>query len=707
MIGLQHIYSVYRSVPKDDGTDGFDRRLLATYALHGNNFESLSDYDGALSHIPNGPLDASSVKKLQNLSNSIYSDVVSKEDIRSGKRLDLLPETPSNGEFEPMPENEDLEGLEDRPESVFDYFREGMDRPHKVHFQMGNAYLDNNRLEEDESRKIIDNVQQGVATLRYRKPESTMQKFEKFFAGLEKSEDLNQAVAALKSMAAAGKFPQEHFDEIRRGLFQDEMIPSLGNKKAHRDFLLNSDRGGVHMALDMNQFATINNNMSHTHGDNAIIATGNALRNAIDSTVGSEHAKAFRTGGDEFVVHVPTHEHAAQVLRKFRENLDAIPPIGGVHKLSASVGMGISHEMSEESLKNGAKAAKDAHLVQLGGNPEARKIYTPGLQTVYAHSLVPGHIGHVPTEDQVPEMPPELPTPLDTGLAKSLTGHPKNGLYEQLAPGYEKAIKSKRVSDSPAVGQLSERIKNAPITINLPFKRLKQISDDEGQILNGFQTGTTSAADPQSESYDNYFSNRMDWEAHQLDIPENARRGDRPIYGTVHIGHDSPHLGAWGGSRDYGEVALELKPDVKKRATMTPDDTSDPRKMPVFLADQHHRQLAQEIVSNPDRYSHIHRLVDNIKNPDSPLSHGYIEAQIHGQLDLPNDVNAIHLTPDFHANYSKSHTRSLMDQAIKIGRAHGIPVYSHQQEMKAGRETGRTIVKTLHDPSPSRAKPKR
>jgi diguanylate cyclase (GGDEF)-like protein len=162
------------------------------------------------------------------------------------------------------------------------------------------------------------------------------------------------------------------------------MIPSMGNKVAHKDFL-SRPRKGVFVHLDLNDFGSINKQHGHPVGDQAIVASGNAIRSAMNEAVGKKNGKLFRIGGDEFVAHVPSHEHAAQFLRNLRGQLDSIPAIRGTHRLSTSAGIGHTPEHAEQALMQ-AKGAKKA----MG--------YLPGQAKTHAASMIPGKEGVIPVE---------------------------------------------------------------------------------------------------------------------------------------------------------------------------------------------------------------------------------------------------------------------------------------------------------------------
>jgi GGDEF domain-containing protein len=201
--------------------------------------------------------------------------------------------------------------------------------------------------------------------------------------------EVRDAMRALSRGAKAGSIDPKHVDAIRRGLFTDRGTGHImGNFAAYEDFeqsLKNNNKGGVHVRMDANDFKSINDMHGyHEGGDVAIHDMGHAIRQAVDKSVGKSKTKLFRLGGDEFHLHVPTHEDAAHFIRTLRTDLEARAPFKGTHNWSMSYGLGTTPEQSDEAIHHAKKAKK-------AGN------HALGQSDHYAHSLVPGFEGPVPT----------------------------------------------------------------------------------------------------------------------------------------------------------------------------------------------------------------------------------------------------------------------------------------------------------------------
>ncbi len=419
-----HVYLLHQLRPGNDGN--MDSRLVGKFMIDGDQLHHLCDYEGVLeSCTQQGKLDQMGQRALERLMGASYYNVEKKPDpmqtttkgpadIAAGAQEAVVDAGDPNGGVV----NEVPVGVKfHRPPSVFDYVREGMDKPHTVEIHGKKVLLDGNVLDDDEADVLLANVRQGLAEIRYRRPQIDYQqgmeqpvpmamservrKTESVFFQLAKSEGLAGSLQAMRDLVDAGHLSFEQYENVRRELYHDEMVPSIGNKRAFNEHLLAEGRGGVHIMLDANDFKSINDELSHDHGDQAIRAIGNSLRRAVDKHVPGE-AKVHRFGGDEFHVHVPSHEHAAKFLRGLRQELEALPPVGGTHKLSVSAGVGLDKDSADAALKTGAKGQKMAAIAALGGDPTARVGKVRAPHALYASSSVPGYEGPVPTaQDQM------------------------------------------------------------------------------------------------------------------------------------------------------------------------------------------------------------------------------------------------------------------------------------------------------------------
>ncbi len=398
---FHHTYLVYRYEPR---ADRHEKRLVAKYAIVNGEFMVLSDYVGLFHGMEEGKLTPKIQRALERIGSASYYEIVQRPAYRKGTAPP--EETPDAT----AAVGEDV-GTKARP-SVFEYLREGMDRPHRLEIAKSRVVLDGNTLTPDEAQRILSEARSGLATIRYVKDmETSIHKAEANLFGLDlqKTEGFGASWEALRGLVDKGHLSHDHFDALRRELYVDEMVPGVGNKRAFLEHLNSGPRTGVYAALDANHLKAINDALGHEAGDSAIKATGNAMRAAIDGTVGSGKAKSWRVGGDEFYLHANSHDEMAQILRHLRGGLEAVPPLGGTHKLSVSVGLGPDHLIADQALYH-AKGAKEAKIRALGGDPEDRKSPIRAPDAMYAHSLHPGHEGPLAVEtERAPSVPKPMP----------------------------------------------------------------------------------------------------------------------------------------------------------------------------------------------------------------------------------------------------------------------------------------------------------
>jgi diguanylate cyclase (GGDEF)-like protein len=204
--------------------------------------------------------------------------------------------------------------------------------------------------------------------------------------------EIRAAMQHLNQQTKSGAFDPKHADAIRRGLFTDRLTGNvMGNQAAYEDFvesIKDKPSEWTHVRMDGNDFKAINSMHGYKTGDEAITQMGKTIRDAVNDSVGQSHSKLFRLGGDEFhlAIHHPNHrEGAAHFVRTARNKLSSLAPLKGTHNWSLSYGIAHTPEHSDEALIQ-AKKAKAA-----AGHPV-------GQAEHYAHSLLPGLEGPIPTQ---------------------------------------------------------------------------------------------------------------------------------------------------------------------------------------------------------------------------------------------------------------------------------------------------------------------
>lgn len=366
------ILDVYRFDP----TRG-RHQLVGSLLQVGDDIDILGDYFGYLSRI-------TGVKELRKLQGSSYFRVLDREDVRRGEHPEMIRESAAGD----LPQG----GEKKRRDSIWEYSTPLLgEQPQILEWKDGTAHMNGDPLGVDEARHLLQLLAQGKATIRYWR--SSMSKMEDQFATLSKIEPhLATALGALRESVKKGHVHPDVLQALSREIFVDPMVEGVGNKKAYADFL-ERPRAGVHIRMDGNDFGQINKLHSHEHGDQAIKAMGGAMREVMDRVVGRGNGKLFRIGGDEFHAHVPDIQRASEFARALREKMEALPPAGGTHNLSVSMGFGADPDQADKASLH-AKAAKKA----MG--------YPAGQSKMHAHSLLPGASGPVPVSLEQVNLPP-------------------------------------------------------------------------------------------------------------------------------------------------------------------------------------------------------------------------------------------------------------------------------------------------------------
>jgi len=332
--------------------------LSGKFMISNGALTVLSDYYGMVTkNFPQGPLDEVSTLMVKEPLGGLK--VVSRSDIKNGLYTNNIPDAKFGMKYEDKVFEDKRSSL---PPSVFHYHREGMSQPHTIEISNGKALLDGNVLSEDETNRILENVQNKLGHLRYK----SLTKSEAIHdEPLVKAKEITpeDAMSHISGLVGSGHVRPEIEQALRRHIFEDPMTPGLGNKYSFETFK-NKSKPGYYLSLDANNFKHINDTHGHSAGDSAIKTIGNAIRTSIDSSPYKNAVKGFRSGGDEFVLHAESPEAAHHVLRSIHGQLDQVPAIGGTHKITMSSGLGRSYEEADSALLEAKKKKTDvpAHL---------------------------------------------------------------------------------------------------------------------------------------------------------------------------------------------------------------------------------------------------------------------------------------------------------------------------------------------------------
>jgi diguanylate cyclase (GGDEF)-like protein len=390
---LPCVYAVYLKIAGNLHRAG--RFMLLKNELH-----ILEDYYDILGRfLPEGPLTARTVNVIQAMQGSPHLDV----------KIENAPEKADApaGETAATAAAAAPAAPAARPASVFHYHRPGMDQPHTLEFAGGVPLLDGNRIGLDEALTVLGNIKSGAASIRYKKREASagarIAKMEGLFADLMKAAQehppAQDLISYLRQLEAQGIARPGTADQAVHHIYGDSLTPGIGNKKAWQEFNA-QNKPGVHVAMDGTDFSAVNNAFGHQVGDEAISTFGRTLRSAMDAS--GAQGKLFRAGGDEFNAHFPSHEHAMKFARALHQQLEAVPPVQGAHKLSIGMGLGTTHEQADQALY---RAKEQKYLPGQDDVPmrERKRAFPVGSAPNMAHSLVPGHEGPIPLHNETAE----------------------------------------------------------------------------------------------------------------------------------------------------------------------------------------------------------------------------------------------------------------------------------------------------------------
>ena len=154
-----------------------------------------------------------------------------------------------------------------------------------------------------------------------------------------------------------------------RRMSLEDTLTGLGSRAAFEAELIrlgDSSHVGESLGvlfLDINYLKLINDTEGHLEGDRAIVSTSDAIK----SSIASVSAKAYRTGGDEFVVILSNPEDAQVVARNIQDLTSKRVSAEG-NRLSVSIGvkigtLGVGSDITKTDINSFvAKADSDMYL---------------------------------------------------------------------------------------------------------------------------------------------------------------------------------------------------------------------------------------------------------------------------------------------------------------------------------------------------------
>ncbi len=367
-----------------------DGQPLGRVMIHNGALAHLEDHHGALARLlPEGPVDAQTTALLHGLQSSAHLAVTDSPA--------ELPEDPSDGSSggevdangAEIPQTGAIPHADDEVSDagVYRYRRAGQDQDHILEVAGNTVYLDGTPIPQSVAQLMLETARRGAATL---------------MPGLAKAEG-PVPVTPLQHVRAAvdaGHLHPEMGAAMAHHIFADPTAGApMGNQYAWSEFR-KQKRPGVFISAAGNDFQ----GLSDTHGSEAwgqsIQAVGQALRAAADKVAGKRAERGptrnpdteslWRSKGDQFQLHFPTYQHAARFLAAARDQLQALAPVGGAHKLSLSFGVGATPEHAERA----------QHEAQAQATPA-----TAGHNLAF--SLYPGREGSIKLHSEAPPLHPD------------------------------------------------------------------------------------------------------------------------------------------------------------------------------------------------------------------------------------------------------------------------------------------------------------
>lgn len=306
------VYSLFEVCP--DAAGKLQRRRRARFHIKDAQVTHLEDLDDELFGVPEGPLTPESATAIRKL---------------SGPHRQLVRWTPEYGddpgqlhEFTPpKPFVPSESGPTSRP-PVFEYHRQGMDRPHIVEVRGDGVVLNGSVLSPQESMKLLDNVRSGVGTLRYKR-----------VGQLAKAEELFEIPEPPK-------------------LDRDATVPAAGNLEA----LASKEPAGIPAFVEVNDLWR-HLQAGWTETDEALRELGEVLR--------SSGGDPYRISDDLFLVFYPDSETMMTGLWEASEPERVLRP-AGLDPLTLAIGAGRDQEEAWDQLQTARRLAR-----QEPGHPQS------------------------------------------------------------------------------------------------------------------------------------------------------------------------------------------------------------------------------------------------------------------------------------------------------------------------------------------------
>lgn len=278
----------------------------------------------------------------------------------------------------------------------------------------------------------------------------------------------------------------------------------------------------------------------------------------------------------------------------------------------------------------GEEEAPDKPVVDLGKKEKtAKKATAKQAKTTEATTektkKTPSKTEKKPKEKQ-PEKsaPAEADKPANTGKKAKIKTQELEEIRNELSDKFGKELIDKAESN------LQKVIDNSDVFVRVPGSKIVDQIITGGRFKSSFEAGKRGK---------DYNKRRGETESRMFGYDANTDPKDRPIYGYLGEKDFDDNSNSQQGPNQYGNVAIRLKSDVKKRASVTDNDTwqsslpSDASKISaaslagtsmkstMFLYEDRAKQQLESAAK-------AENMSDYLKGARSP----YMETHIHGGL---------------------------------------------------------------------------
>lgn len=198
--------------------------------------------------------------------------------------------------------------------------------------------------------------------------------------------------------------------------------------------------------------------------------------------------------------------------------------------------------------------------------------------------------------------------------------------YKRIASDFETTLRGASRGRGVPVDEYRDRLfaqvhsllDNQPVRVRMRLSHIESmLSEPEERYKTQFETGVSGGC------LDNDYRSRSENEG--LSVPIHVDNRYRPAYGYINDGFGDPG--------QYGEVGFVLNENVKKRTTVTPDDSlgrMGRRFTPLPLT----QVLPGRLPNDPEEMMYVSAFIGNeissIESGSPSGGYGYLEAQIQG-----------------------------------------------------------------------------